>query len=229
MGGDYGTTIGTVHASFKPTDVSLAPYLKSNHQYSQWIDNISKCSDLKYTVHSTQIGHTFTMHLTVHFSKHFETTSKNNVLCDNTKNGYNSNTPAAINITILPCPVGFRLLENPSRCNCHPILTSNGVTCRIIDGKNYVYLSWNTTLWISINNLGIIYAKYCPLGYCTPVGKQIKLTSNPSAQCAFNRAGRLCGGCKEGYSLAIGSSHCIHCRNNNNLALLIFLQLQNSC
>ena len=48
------------------------------------------------------------------------------------------------------------------------------------------------------------------------------MKSNPSIQCAFNRAGRLCGGCKEGYSLAIGSSHCIHCPNNNGLALLIF-------
>ena len=40
--------------------------------------------------------------------------------------------------------------------------------------------------------------------------------------CDFNKAGRMCGGCKENYSLAIGSSHCIHCPNNNNLALLIF-------
>ena len=32
----------------------------------------------------------------------------------------------------------------------------------------------------------------------------------------------MCGGCKENYSLAIGSSHCIHCPNNNNLALLTF-------
>ena len=42
------------------------------------------------------------------------------------------------------------------------------------------------------------------------------------AQCNFNKAGRLCGGCKDNYSLAIGSSHCIHCPDNNNLALLIF-------
>ena len=41
-------------------------------------------------------------------------------------------------------------------------------------------------------------------------------------QCAFNHAGRSCGGCKDGYSIAIGSSHCIHCPNNDNLALIIF-------
>ena len=40
--------------------------------------------------------------------------------------------------------------------------------------------------------------------------------------CDFNKAGRMCGGCKDNYSLAIGSSHCIHCPDNNNLALFIF-------
>ena len=34
--------------------------------------------------------------------------------------------------------------------------------------------------------------------------------------------GRLCGGCKHNYSLAIGSFNCIHCSNNDNLSLLIF-------
>ena len=50
----------------------------------------------------------------------------------------------------------------------------------------------------------------------------IDLQNNPDTQCKFNRVGPLCGRCKDGYSLAIGSSHCIHCPNNNNLALLIF-------
>ena len=48
------------------------------------------------------------------------------------------------------------------------------------------------------------------------------LQDNPNAQCTFNHAGVLCGGCKENYSLAIGSSHCIHCPSNNNMTLLIF-------
>ena len=32
----------------------------------------------------------------------------------------------------------------------------------------------------------------------------------------------LCGGCRDGFSLAIGSSRCIPCSNNSYLALLIF-------
>ena len=40
-------------------------------------------------------------------------------------------------------------------------------------------------------------------------------------QCAYNRSGFLCGHCKEGYSLALGTSHCRKCTNNFYLALLI--------
>ena len=64
-----------------------------------------------------------------------------------------------------------------------------------------------------------IYSENCPFDYC----KEIKrIDYNSYLQCAFNRAGRLCGSCKENYSLAIGSSHCIYCHSNNSLALLIF-------
>ena len=68
----------------------------------------------------------------------------------------------------------------------------------------------------------IIYDEYCPHNYCKKGGKKIDLLKNSSSQCDFNRAGRLCGECKDGYSLAIGSSNCIICQTNSNLALIIF-------
>ena len=219
VGGDQGTTIGVVHASFMSANLSSVPILESS-QYSQWINNNSVCANLQYTVYSEYIGQNFIMHLSVQFSNHLEVISKKDVLCGFGKLNYNSSTSTLMNVTILPCPIGFSLLGEPPRCDCNPILTSNGVTCSIINGKGC--FSWSSTLWISMNKLGIVYAKYCPLNYCDPAGKLIEIKDNPSAQCAFNRAGRLCGGCKENYSLAIGSSHCIHCPNNNNLALLIF-------
>ena len=40
-------------------------------------------------------------------------------------------------------------------------------------------------------------------------------------QCASNRSGLLCGACKEGYSLVLGTSRCWKCSNNYHLALLI--------
>ena len=65
-----------------------------------------------------------------------------------------------------------------------------------------------------------LYAENCPFDYC----KEAKIMEYDSdIQCAFNHAGRLCSGCRKNYSLAVGSSHCIYCPRNNNLALLFFV------
>ena len=50
----------------------------------------------------------------------------------------------------------------------------------------------------------------------------MNLASNPDAQCDFSRTGTVCGGCKNHYSLAIGSSRCIQCSSNSYFSLLLF-------
>ena len=57
---------------------------------------------------------------------------------------------------------------------------------------------------------------------CITDDTDVNLEADPDSQYAFNHTGRSCGGCKDGYSVAIGSSNCIHCPINNNLALLVF-------
>ena len=130
------------------------------------------------------------------------------------------NRPIFIDITLLECPMGFILKRDPPECDCYPVLRDNEVKCNLVNGTGY--LLWNNSLWINTTKDTVTYTKYCPFDYCTVDSKQLNVMSGSNTQCAFNRAGRLCGGCKENYSLAIGSSHCIHCPNNNNLALLIF-------
>ena len=68
------------------------------------------------------------------------------------------------------------------------------------------------------------FPKYCPLSYCNTSLKTVELGNDPDAQCAFNHAGVLCGGCKENYSLAIDHeySRCIKCFSNCYMALIIF-------
>ena len=225
VGGDYGTTIGIVHISFTSDEFLSVPDLKSSHQYSQWVGNISMCTHLEYTIFTKEIGENFTMHFTVHYNSkqgQSSTTSIDTagVQCNALKHGYYSSTPTHININVLPCPMGLTLLEDPSACDCDPTLTRGSVECSIINETGY--FKWNSTLWINITDTGFIYAKYCPLHYCDPAGRLIDLEKEPFVQCAFNRAGRLCGGCREGHSLALGSSHCIHCPNNNGLSLIIF-------
>ena len=62
----------------------------------------------------------------------------------------------------------------------------------------------------------------CPPGYCKLGTKNIKLDKNSSAQCAFNHAGVLCGGCIHNYSMAIGSTKCIRCDNRHTALVLVF-------
>ena len=121
-------------------------------------------------------------------------------------------------MTLLPCPLGFQSRGDPPGCDCHPVLTVNNVKCQFINHTGYHI--WNGPLWLDIMN-DIELAQYCPFDYCKNNKKFVNFQNDSNAQCAFNRAGRLCGGCKKSYSLAIRSSHCIQCPNNNNLALLI--------
>ena len=88
-------------------------------------------------------------------------------------------------------------------------------------------MTWNDTMWVNAiltgdESNGIIYNHYCPLDYCKSGENTLNVAEEPDAQCDFNHAGRLCGGWREKYSLAIGSSRCIQCPNDNSLALLVF-------
>ena len=46
--------------------------------------------------------------------------------------------------------------------------------------------------------------------------------SESDIQCAYNRSGLLCGTCKEGYSLVLGTSHCKQCTNSHLVLLILF-------
>ena len=128
-----------------------------------------------------------------------------------------------INITFLECPPGFYLESNPQYCDCHDMLkgrTSNS-NCFLLNGTGLVA---HSSMWVNATRERLMTSRECPLDYCysTKAGVFIDLENNPDAQCAFNHSGVLCGGCIADNSLAIGSSHCVYCPNNSNLALLLF-------
>ena len=93
--------------------------------------------------------------------------------------------------------------------------------------------------WIGIDSEAntLLSSQLCPFDYCTTSFSQESYSvpcyldqghcvdprdqSSIDDQCSFNRGGTLCGGCRENFSLAIGSSRCLPCPNNNNLALII--------
>ena len=218
VGGDLGATPGLVHA-YPSSSAKILPA-----QYHQWITE-AQCTPVNYTVYSNE---SVKLMLSAHVIDDSPTIGSFPYFCDSTHDDVKYTirackfcSPLYVNLTIRPCPPGFSLQEDPQTpgpgCDCYPVLTSNGVECNIING--IATLSWNTSLWISTSSSKISLSKHCPFDYCKYV-KNIKQLSDD--QCDFHRTGRLCGSCMENYSLAIGSSHCIHCSNDYNLALVIF-------
>ena len=69
----------------------------------------------------------------------------------------------------------------------------------------------------------LILHPYCPFDYCKPVTDHISFPLNNSdLQCENNRSGLLCGKCKSGFSLALGSSKCLPCSNTYMLLFVPF-------
>ena len=236
VGADFGTTDGTVHANFFPTDHHSEPaFLHPSYQYGQRISDHRKCINLSYTIFSdnpSEMLYLTTTDTTLGIvTKYSQNHDMKNYLIEYIRdfntihviNGDLLTTPVFIDVTLLPCPPGFSLVD--SGCDCYKVLADNGVKCQFTNGRGY--LSWDSTIWFDKlsngTNQGITFAYYCPMDYCNSSKElSVDLEDDSDTQCAFNRAGTLCGGCRDNYSLAIGSSHCIHCPNNNNLALLIF-------
>ena len=216
VGADLGLTTGTIYADIYPGGYSVTPSIKLTSEYSNIIKT-TQCSEVEYSLRSQDNSF-----VTLFFST---------VQIDTTPLHFSCNTnhcfqTAAVFMTfnILPCPPGFKLLKNLLRCDCYDLLSMDlKITCRIANGDGY--FSWTGNPWVNISENNVTaYTKHCPHNYCKTFNgtEKIDVRDNSTYQCEFNRRGRLCGECKEGYSLAIGSSRCIHCTNNNNLALLIF-------
>lgn len=79
---------------------------------------------------------------------------------------------------------------------------------------------WVNATFIGNESNGVVIHKYCPYNYCNPNNITVDLRY-PDTQCAFNHAGTLCGGCRKGHSLALGTNRCLKCKDNVTLLLLI--------
>ena len=238
VGGDYGTTTGDVYTSFL-YKTSTTSVLGSSDQRHQVITKNSECSVLNFSVYSNESNDILflTTQETLSLIKSAGDYYNDYIRCINFKRKYGvtdcddietdtdpRTSPVFIDIDFLPCPTGFTLSGDPPGCQCHPVLTTNRVNCKL--SRLNGYHKWNSTnIWIQAmdNNErnALLFSTHCPFSYCKPYRKRVNL-SNPDIQCDLNRAGILCGGCEANYFLAIGSSHCINCPNSKNLALLIF-------
>ena len=232
VGTQFGTTVATSYAKFLTNNNNNHVRLSKHYQATQKISNVDSCTHLNYSVVSQSPFEV--MYLTTSYRvlqqygdieqirKDIQTYHEQKVIEPSLLN-----TPLFFNLSLLPCPSGFVLTkdrDNPS-CDCHPQLSRNtNIYCTIVNGIGYV--SRHGRLWISVRHQEniplVVFCEHCPIGYCNKSIINVDFENNSDVQCAFNRAGQLCGGCLDGYSLAIGSSHCIKCVNNYNAFLLIF-------
>ena len=135
--------------------------------------------------------------------------------CDSLVDGVN------FYIDIKPCPFGFQLSRQRYKCTCDMWLQNFGVSECSID--NLSVERKKNTFWLSKqdNNSGLIFHNNrCPFDFCKDEGLNVIL-DNANVQCDFNRTGTLCGQCRDQYSLALGTLHCLNCTNNYSIALIL--------
>ena len=120
------------------------------------------------------------------------------------------------------CPVGFQPKQVDQNVNCECICDSQLYPYIIdpnCDSQTGILLRdgnfWITNLTANTNSpTGYKYLLYphCPFDYCLPtVHINLNVPNGADAQCANNHSGLLCGSCKPGLSLSLGSSLCIPC------------------
>ena len=202
-GKQFHVTVVVVNQIGTPMKGDVRAYLSRNNtsgrlaedQYQQLTDE--RCTNLRYTVFSAQPE---VLNLYAVGPCHSRGISKTSFVIDIDPN----------------CPVGFAPSESSLECVCDPqisdFITNCSIETEMVQRKGNIWISSsimaNTTVHFIIHD--------CPHDYCRSPTEivSINLTNfinGSDAQCAFNRAGLLCGSCREGYSLTLGSSRCLKC------------------
>ena len=122
------------------------------------------------------------------------------------------------------CPPGFSLSVSEKSCVCEPRLAqyTGEHKCTITNGVGNITRDTGQQFWVGYDDQshGLILNSLCPFDYCVTQAVNFSL-NNTDMQCTQYRSGLLCGACKKGYSLVLGTSHCKQCTNNYHLLLLI--------
>ena len=161
------------------------------------------CTELYYQVHTSDTNHSDTLVLYA--------------------DGPCSTSGKLLNISLqfLPCPPGFSLNSSERICGCEPRLKMYTTGCNITERT----ITREGEYWVGYDNSSqaLILHPHCPFDYCKPATDHTSFPlNNTDLQCANNRSGFLCGQCKPGLSIVLGSSKCLKCSNLHVLLLIPF-------
>ena len=195
-----------------PTTVRSINFPKSTSDllYSQYIQKVNRtCTKLNYTVFSQSPSITVELHA-------------DNSLYVQSDQCFSYEYMLSIIVSLnQTCPPGFNISESEKSCVCEQRLAQYTQKCNITDRLGYITRDSGRQFWIGYDNQSneLILHPHCPFDYCVNDTVVFPL-NNTDIQCAYDRSGLLCGACRNGYSLVLGSSICKQC-SNNHLALLI--------
>ena len=121
------------------------------------------------------------------------------------------------------CPPGFNISMSARSCVCEPRLAQYTNQCNLTNGVGQITRESNKQFWVGYDNLSheLILHPQCPFDYCVNDAVVFPL-NNTDVQCTYNRSGLLCGRCKEGYSLVLGTHQCRKCTNFYLVLLIPF-------
>jgi len=208
VGQKYGTVPGDIHATFSRHGPSLGAL-----EDVQTIKN-TKCDELSYTVYSSNQSEVIFLQV--------QRPEYNSGIYLHPKQRH-------IEVTLKGCPPEFTLNHNPAYCDCIKLLANNNITCNI----NTQTIHRPPPVWIGYHSnshettapsTAVMFHHHCPFDFCLPHDVDINVTNltiEEDEQCDVGRTGVLCGACKEGLSLALGTSKCIYCTNYWLLLLVI--------
>ena len=202
--GASGQRNGTVIGSYIRSYISSGDL--QNFQYSQKAKSI--CTSFNYTIFSLHKPNGWDPLIYLYVDGLCSTFSKK----------------LTLNVTIKQnCPPGFNISKSARACVCEPRLKRYTNNCTITNGVGKINRDSSQHFWVGYDDHsdGLILHPLCPVDYCVshPVGIHLNDTD---IQCAHNRSGLLCGACKEGHSLLLGSSQCKRCTNSHVGLLVLF-------
>ena len=174
VGDNFGTVTGSVHSKFLSLGTNRTVPNLEEFQNLQRFSRSAGCAELQYTVLSENEKEVMILTIqevtTIHYGSQSEV---DELVTTYEKFGESPpellTYPVYINITLLPCLLGFILHNSQHRCVCHSQLEEHNITCNISDQT--VHRSGNMWLNASFvgnatNGPGVIIHRYCPFDYC---------------------------------------------------------------
>ena len=157
---------------------------------------------------------------TIEFSPNQTTTTRHNITLLTQNIIFRENFGTSTSFTIHKCPIGFSIDSSQGVCTCSQSVSRENVTCDIVSFN----ITHNGLLWIGTSDTSTpfnanqtnpnacIINEDCLL-YCSPNPVTFKM-NDTDPQCVDDRGQVMCGSCRDGYSLLMGSNKCGHCNND---------------